>query len=136
MIYDAIIYSNDKKLIYDNYSVTFGKIIKYSEISNANHRYLTYTYFVSAKEYSREIQPDISFRECLGQIERCSKKYFLVIYSNQDKSKSLINLRDEIQSPEQLTTKRVFRYYSPHWDTIWTLNQSTLPENIKLKRFK
>ncbi len=100
----------DKKSVKNDYKVTIGWIVEVKDFGIGPNRYLTYSYTVNGKLYTREIDgPNGDFSECKDDISLCKNKRFLVIYSPGNPKRSLIDLTREIQNiknpelPEKLT---------------------------------
>lgn len=88
----------DRIEVRKEYNVTTGKIIDYNVLQDGPSIHLTYEYTVNGRTFTRLINgPKKHFNECEDNIEHCSDKRFLVIYSKNYPNKSLINLTKEIQ---------------------------------------
>ena len=93
---------------------------------------------VNGRNYSRRINPRIRFKECERRPELCSKKYFLVLYSNKDWTKSLFNYENEIKNPKGLSPifKLTYSNLNKNLDTTYLLNAKVLPQGISLKELE
>jgi hypothetical protein len=92
----------DRNEVLNDYSLTSGWIVSYRKVGDHLNRTLKYSYKVNGILYSRVISPVLDFKECQKDITLCRNKRFIVIYSNNDHSKSLIDLRNEIDDTEEL----------------------------------
>lgn len=126
----------DKQYVRDDYSVTFGKVINYQETTSGQGNYLTYSYFINGKECERKLRTNTSLKECVKEPLPCSKKYFLVIYSNKNFCRSLINLKDEVRNAKEISTKFKLAYMDQKFDTVWIFDKKELPIRISRERFE
>lgn len=87
----------------NDYLITTGKIVEYKVFGVGPNRYLTYSYQVNGRNYTRKINgPNRTYDECAENLSLCSEKKFVVIYSKQKPSKSLIDVTREISSTQEI----------------------------------
>lgn len=102
VIIGALVKISERYAIKKDYRKSIGYIIKYfdSKMSDLSKgRTITYAYKVNGRSYTRKTSTSVKFPECDnrdGLIEGdCGSKRFWVIYSVDDPSSSLINLKIE-----------------------------------------
>lgn len=83
---------HEKNYIAKDFGITGGKIIDYTIIGDFNTKYLKYEYFVGNKLFYREFDVSIGIDSCYNNLKKCQDYRLMVVYSNEDNSKSLINL--------------------------------------------
>ncbi|MBA3900080.1 MAG: hypothetical protein H0X62_07710 [Bacteroidetes bacterium] len=91
-----LIFYKDKKIVLENHLPTTGRIINYSIVGDADTPYLEYEYYKNEARYTRTITPLRTMDSCFNNISLCNQVYYLVIYSPEHPSKSLIDLSDQI----------------------------------------
>lgn len=85
----------DRGVVINDYGITTGVIINFLIISDVDHHYITYEYDVKGYKYQREVSYEyLNLDYMYNNLERYKATKFLVLYSKQDYSKSLINLRN------------------------------------------
>ena len=90
--------TNDKKFVISDYLITTGIIIDYSIIGDTNSHYITYEYVIGGRSYERTVYyPSRNLEFIYGNIEKYSNWHFLVLYSKQNNSKSVIDLSKRIE---------------------------------------
>ena len=99
-----MLYYIDKGFVIEDYSATKGWIIEYDEFGIGPNIYVTYEYEVCNEMYQRKINgPNKTFHECKDDIALCKDKRFIVIYSKEDPSISLIDFTNELGGNEKIT---------------------------------
>jgi len=95
----SIVRYKNKIEVLNDYNFTLGKIIKYTISGEMNSKYLTYDYEVNGVTYQRYISAKTKkYDYCEDNIELCNEIRFVVIYSKNDYSKSLIDLSVEYEN--------------------------------------
>jgi hypothetical protein len=88
----------DQVSVLNDHSYTLGKIVSYNKVGVHRNKTLKYSYEVNGRTYARTIAPEVDFPNCEGgNIKFCESKRFIVMFSNKDHSKSLINLKNELE---------------------------------------
>ena len=95
--------ASDKEEVLHDHSFTLGWIVSYSKIGDHRTRTMEYKYSVEQKTFSRTISPKVNLAYCEQNEDSCSRLRFVVMYSNKDHSKSLIDLRHEMSFSGKLT---------------------------------
>jgi hypothetical protein len=102
VVYSILLRHIGRNEVIENFEATEGRIITYKDrgYSDAGSgRTIGYSYVVKGITYHRNLYTGIKFEDC-GNIEMkksCKDRRFWVIYSKKDVTKSLINLKMEIQ---------------------------------------
>ena len=95
-----------KSYIFEDFNIVGGKIIDYAIIGDFNTKYVKYEYNdVDGKIFYREIDATIGIDSCYHNLLKCQTYRLLVVYSNQDHSKSLINLKRQYIEGENINKK-------------------------------
>jgi hypothetical protein len=98
-----LLQQNYENYIKNDYGVVSGLFYSYNEVGAEKNPYLKYKYIVGGVTYSRTIRPKDNPYQCKDN--KCIGKKWLVIYSNTQPSKSLINLSHKMTSLDDI---RVF----------------------------
>jgi len=101
----AIYTHQRKKMIAENFSITGGKIVDYYTVGDLSTEYTKYEYEVEGHKYYREFDSNNGIDSCYNNLCNCQKYRLLVIYSNEDHSKSLINLKRKYIKGENIDKK-------------------------------
>src|SRR5687767_3784088 len=88
---------NDREEVLRDYSYTLGQIVSYRKVGDHSNRTLKYIYQIGERRFTRTISPEADFSYCEKDISLCDSKSFIVIFSKKVPSKSLIDLKHEIQ---------------------------------------
>ncbi|HLU85152.1 MAG TPA: hypothetical protein VKZ45_06745 [Vicingaceae bacterium] len=98
----------NKSYLGKNFNVAGGKIIKYSIVSSVNDNIITYEYFVDGNRYYRKFTTlNQTLDSCYDNIKNCQGYRLMVVYSNEDNSKSLINLNRLYIEGEQINKEEL-----------------------------
>lgn len=91
----------NKKAVVENHFFAIGKISDYRSVGTYRNYYLTYSFNIGNKSYSKSTSiPYKLFPDCEYDFSLCSDKEFWVAYEEGNPSNSLINLDIEIQGIE------------------------------------
>ena len=98
----------EKNYIAKDFGITGGKIIDYSISGDVNNNFLTYEYYIESNRFYRDITTlNQTLDSCYDNLKSCQEYRLMVVYSNQDNSKSLINLNRLYVEGEQINKDEI-----------------------------
>lgn len=98
----------EKYYIVKDFGITGGKIIDYSISGDVNNNFIKYEYHVGSSRFYRDITTlNQTLDSCYDNIKNCQGYRLMVVYSNEDNSKSLINLNRLYIEGEQINKEEL-----------------------------
>jgi hypothetical protein len=98
-IISYISYNNYKKAeIYEDYGITGGKINSYGIAGEFDTHSIKYEYEVDDIKYYRGVTLNKGIDSCFSDVSKCQSYRLLVLYSNNNHSESIINVKQVFSS--------------------------------------
>lgn len=98
-VYKVVSFQREKEDVLRNHSFTVGEIIDYDIVGDIGTHYLIYKYEIDSVEYiGKTVNPIKKYEKCAEYIGFCRAYRFWVMYSNSDRSISLIDVTHDISN--------------------------------------